>query len=140
MSEPRAKRKASRPRPAAFPKSSRLIRSADFHFDQPKKWRVDGFQFVYSLNGRGRLGISISKKVLRRANSRNRIRRLMKEAFRQSPLRATLIDLHVVGTARLSEIWEDLGVADILGHFSKLADSVLRSGVVKKDPDREKSK
>lgn len=129
--------KISKTKALGFPKSSRLLRSAEFRIPNAKKWRVDGFQFYYTLFGQGRVGISISKKVLRRANARNRVRRLLKEAFRLSPLLNSSVDIHVIGVPRLAETWQDLKLSDITKHFSKLADSVLSSDVVKKNAKSE---
>ena len=125
--------KDTRKKTNGFPKSSRLLRSAEFRIPHAKRLRLDGFQLFYTPSGRGRIGISISKKVLRRANARNRVRRLLKEAFRLSNLRESTIDLHVVGLARLSEIWEELKLENLLNAFSKLAQSVSATSVVKKD-------
>lgn len=125
--------KTPRVKPRGFPKTSRLLRSAEFRIPQAKRLRLDGFQLFYTTSGLGRIGISISKKVLRRANTRNRVRRLLKEAFRLSDLKDSTIDLHVVGLARLSEIWEQLALENLLTAFSKLAQSVSAASVVKKD-------
>ena len=130
----RKKSKSTRAvKPQGFPKSSRLLRSAEFRIPEAKRLRLDGFQLFYTPSGSGRIGISISKKVLRRANARNRVRRLLKEAFRLSELRNSSVDLHVVGLARLSEIWEQLALENLCTAFSKLAQSVSATSVVKKD-------
>jgi ribonuclease P protein component len=80
----------------SFPKSFRLLRSSEFKLSHPRKLRLQGFQLIYSLEGNGRLGISISKKVIRRAHVRNRIRRLLKEAFRLQRSELKNVDLHVI--------------------------------------------
>lgn len=133
----RKKSKTPRGKPQGFPKSSRLLRSAEFRIPQAKRLRLDGFQLFYTANGSGRIGISISKKVLRRANARNRVRRLLKEAFRLSHLRNSTVDLHVIGLGRLSEIWEELSLDNLLKAFMKLAQSVSPASVVKNDEKAE---
>jgi putative membrane protein insertion efficiency factor/ribonuclease P protein component len=66
----------------SFPKSARLRKSRDFQFRPYKRFHAEFFNFLYTSKGQGRLGISVSKKVLKRATSRNRVRRLLKEVFR----------------------------------------------------------
>lgn len=136
-SSPRRSSARKNSKPLGFPKSARLLRSAEFRLPQAKRLRLDGFQLFYTMSGSGRLGVSISKKVLRRANARNRVRRLLKEAFRLSELKSSTVDLHVVGLARLGEIWEELKLAALLSAFNKLGRSVSASSVVKKDDETD---
>jgi ribonuclease P protein component len=71
---------------------------------QRRRWESDGILAVYGIeNGRDypRLGISVSRKKVRSANDRNRLKRLIREAFRLS--KADLppgIDLVVVPRAQ----------------------------------------
>jgi ribonuclease P protein component len=73
-----------------FTRDQRLLTSADFQrvFDNPLK-SADSFFTVLSkkrLEGTySRLGLAIAKKQLRRAVDRNRIKRLIRETFRQEP-------------------------------------------------------
>ena len=71
---------------------------------QRRRWESDDVLAVYGIeNGRDhpRLGISVSRKKVRSANDRNRLKRLIREAFRLS--KADLppgIDLVVVPRAQ----------------------------------------
>jgi ribonuclease P protein component len=74
-----------------FTRDQRLLTSADFQrvFDNPLK-SADSFFTVLAkkrLEGTdSRLGLAIAKKQLKRAVDRNRIKRLIRETFRQEPL------------------------------------------------------
>jgi len=77
-----------------FTRDQRLLTSADFQrvFDNPLK-SADSFFTVLAkkrLEGiDSRLGLAIAKKQLKRAVDRNRIKRLIRETFRQEPLLKT---------------------------------------------------
>jgi ribonuclease P protein component len=73
-----------------FPKRLRLIRSADFRkvYNEGKTVRSQAFQLFYLLQGEdkpARLGITVTKRF-GKAVRRNRIKRLIREAFRQAQL------------------------------------------------------
>lgn len=72
---------------ANFTRSVRLTRPAEFQrvFQQGKRFFEGEFNARAVSNdvGHPRLGMAIAKKALRRAHERNRIRRLVRESFRQ---------------------------------------------------------
>ncbi len=82
-----------------FPKSNRLLKAADFsnlRSDFKKKFSGP-FMLVYKENtlSCSRLGIAVSKKS---ANSvhRNKIKRLVREAFRKHEVKKSNMDLLVI--------------------------------------------
>lgn len=70
-----------------FPRSVRMTRPGEFQrvFKSGKRLHVNGFGARAFRNeyGHARLGMAIAKKALKRAHDRNRIRRLIRESFRQ---------------------------------------------------------
>ena len=73
-----------------FTRDQRLLTSADFQrvFDNPLKLADSFFTVLAKKRSEGchcRLGLAIAKKQLKRAVDRNRIKRLIRETFRQEP-------------------------------------------------------
>lgn len=70
-----------------FQRQARLCRPGDFRdvFAKPKKSVDSCFMVLARENGRSsaRLGLAISKKCARRAVDRNRLKRIVRESFRQ---------------------------------------------------------
>ena len=106
----------------SFKKTQRLLKKSDYDhvFVQAKKIVTTDFVLLFRENNLGyaRLGLALSKKVIAKAHDRNRIKRLLRECFRQTQLPAVdLIFLARSGVAkqpslginsRLSKIWEKL--------------------------------
>ena len=110
--------------PVNFPKSARLLKPADFRFRSYRRFDSSNFKFLYSTEGTGRMGVSISKKVLRRATARNRVRRLLKESFRHYRSALQHSDVHVIGLSGLDKVWRDLTRADIDDVFEGLCERI----------------
>jgi ribonuclease P protein component len=105
-----------------FCKAQRLLKKSDYDilFKQAKRLVTPEFIILHHKNtlGYARLGLALSKKVIAKAHNRNRIKRLLREAFRTARLPA--IDMiflarNNVGNvenktlfAKLSAIWDKL--------------------------------
>lgn len=73
-----------------FPRKSRLLNRQNFKqvFDNAKKFSCKSFVVLITPNNLGypRLGVVLSKKKISLAVQRNRIRRLIRESFRQQTM------------------------------------------------------
>lgn len=106
----------------SFTKTQRLLKKSDYDhvFAQAKKVVSNDFVVLYRENdlGYARLGLALSKKMIAKAHDRNRVKRLLRECFRQTQLPAIdVIFLARTGVAkqtnlginsRLSKTWEKL--------------------------------
>lgn len=106
----------------AFKKTQRLLTKIDYDlvFQQAKKIVTSEFILLFRENNLGyaRLGLALSKKMIAKAHDRNRIKRLLREGFRQTRLPAVdMIFLARQGVAKqtnsglntqLSKTWEKL--------------------------------
>jgi ribonuclease P protein component len=83
-----------------LPRTQRLRRAAEFKrlYAQGRRLAADGFTAVIQPNeaGMARLGLSIAARVLKLAVQRNRIRRIIRESFRQHQQHLPALDI-VVG-------------------------------------------
>ena len=109
-----------------FDKTRRLLKKSEYDhvFSQAKKWVTPEFIILYRDNimGSARLGLAISKKMIAKAHDRNRIKRILREAFR-THTRLPAIDIIVLarpgtGKANQSTLVEKLSAA-----WNKLSDS-----------------
>lgn len=105
-----------------FKKTQRLLNKSDYDhvFAKATKFVTTDFVLLCRENNLGyaRLGLALSKKMIAKAHDRNRIKRLLRECFRQTQLPAVdIIFLARSGVAqqtnlginiRLSKTWEKL--------------------------------
>lgn len=106
----------------AFKKTQRLLKKVEYDnvFEKAKKIVTNEYIVLYRNNelGYARLGLALSKKMIAKAHDRNRIKRLIREGFRQTQLPGVdLIFLARKGIAKhsnsvintqLSKTWEQL--------------------------------
>lgn len=72
---------------------------------RPEKFLLRLITRTLATPGRGaRLAISVPKRLEKRAVSRNRIKRWVREAFRQHPIKTHPVDLLVSLTTRIGEV------------------------------------
>lgn len=105
-----------------FSNVSRLNNKLEFDFVFAKANRITTKEFIilYRKNtiGHARLGFALSKKIVAKANQRNRLKRIIRESFRTSPLpaidliflarhNAWIIENPVIFTS-LSQLWKKL--------------------------------
>jgi ribonuclease P protein component len=109
-----------RSNPTSFPKSARLLKSSEFQLSAPQRFQTPLFRVLYSQNGKGRLGVSVSKRVLKGSVQRNRVKRLLRESFRSSRCRLGQRDIIVIGLAPLAKAWQQLKLEDVRGIFSRI--------------------
>lgn len=88
-----------------FPKCRRLNRAEDYRavFSDAKKIRGGPFTLLWRPNKRhfARLGLAVTKRNLRFAHDRNRIKRLIRESFRQHQNALCGIDVVVLCQANI---------------------------------------
>lgn len=89
-----------------FTKTQRLLTKSSYDrvFSQAKKLTTPEFILLYRENALGysRLGLAISKKSLAKAHDRNRIKRLIRESFRQTQL--PNIDLVILAKSGIKDV------------------------------------
>ncbi|MFN5744624.1 MAG: ribonuclease P protein component [Methylococcaceae bacterium] len=96
-----------------FPRSRRLTSSADFQrvFDRAAKSSDNQLTVLARANqmNHPRLGLAISKKNIRQANDRNRLKRIIRESFRLNQQNLAGIDFIIMArTAALQADHETL--------------------------------
>jgi ribonuclease P protein component len=91
-----------------FLKESRLLKSEDFGFVFKKPLKVSGQSFDLYVRanqlGRARLGLAVPKKAIKQAVSRNRIKRVLRECFRQKQANIQGFDVVVVVKKPMNDV------------------------------------
>ena len=100
-----------------FPKGARLITSEQFKrvFELPLKFHTQTFSILARRNeaDTARLGLAISKKAVRTAVQRNRLKRLARESFRVGRTSLRGLDIVVLGRRGMADL-ENRKLFDLL--------------------------
>jgi ribonuclease P protein component len=120
--------------PAGLPREARLRRPGDFAALRASSGRAGGrcFHMRFRVNelGHARLGLAISKRVSKRAVERNRIKRLVRESFRQVRHRLPPVDLMVMAREQAATVPGPQLLVEIDALWKKL----LASGATPAEP------
>jgi len=88
-----------------FSKQYRLVTAGDYKnvFKNPKRVSSSELLFLFCKNNKdfSRLGLAIAKKQFPLAVDRNRIKRLVRESFRELKLQISSVDIVVMGRKNL---------------------------------------
>ncbi|MBU3827081.1 MAG: ribonuclease P protein component [Candidatus Anaerobiospirillum merdipullorum] len=100
----------------SFPRQGRLLSTAEFDavFKKPVRASAPGIVILATLNtvNRPRLGLVVPKKVLKRAVWRNRVKRVVRETFRQHQATLPAADVVFIAKPKIGEISnQELSVA-----------------------------
>ena len=99
-----------------FPRDARLLKAAEFRgvFRRGRRAQTGPLRARMRPNGggRGRLGLAIGRKAMRRAVTRNRIRRQIRESFRLRQHELAGLDIVVSVTPAspraTTDLWQQL--------------------------------
>ncbi len=110
-----------------FPSRARLKTPADFRFvfARPSVSRDRCFRVLSRVNEKGysRLGMAVSRKVCRRAAGRNRIKRVIRESFREHQDRLGTDrghDIVVLPSGQAATICNKALFESLQGHWRKI--------------------
>ncbi len=85
---------------SVFPRGNRLIQAADYDcvFKRAERSGDRFFTVLYCRNNLGypRLGLAIAKRRVRRAVSRNRLKRIIRESFRSAKNQLLGVDIVIM--------------------------------------------
>ena len=111
-----------------FPKRYRLITANDYRqvFKNPKRVSTPELLFLFSKNNLlfSRLGLAIAKKQLPLAVDRNRVKRLIRESFREQHFQLSSVDIVVMARKNLL----NMDNTHVRQQLDKLWDQVIRKG------------
>lgn len=107
-----------------FTKARRLLKKEDYDrvFQQAKKIASSDFTFLYRENqiGYARVGLALSKKVIAKAHDRNRIKRIIREAFRlKTDLPA--VDIIVLAKPAIKHVSHSMLIANLERTWNKIS-------------------
>ena len=110
-----------------FSRQSRLLKPAEFKsvFQKPIRSGDDCFRILARVNGmqRHRLGLAVSKKVCAKAVGRNRIKRVVRENFREQLVGSTAnctLDIVVLPNATAKNLSNKTLDESLSAHWQRL--------------------
>lgn len=108
-----------------FGKKKRLLTAADFKavFDKPSKKIHSNHLLLFVKIGEqtaARLGLAITKKKLKNANERNRLKRLTREYFRHYQHQIAPVDVVLIVKTRYDKNADNLIKDELTSIFQKL--------------------
>jgi len=114
--------------PVCFPKDKRLITASDYQFVFKKAIRSSDKYFTIlarnSKTERGRLGLAISKKAVKLAVQRNRIKRLIREYFRLNNEIIPCCDFVIMAKNGADKMSNQILLGSLSRHFSHITKKV----------------
>lgn len=109
-----------------FDKTRRLLKKSEYDhvFSQAKKIVTPEFIILYRDNimGSARLGLALSKKMIAKAHDRNRVKRLLREAFRTN-MRLPAVDIIVLARPGTGKVNQSILIEKLSGAWNKLSAS-----------------
>ena len=109
----------------AFPRTNRLTRPADYDavFRRARRSGDRFFTVLYCRNSLGypRLGLAITKKRIRRAMARNRLKRIARESFRHVKKQLLGVDIVIMARDRADQAANEELFASLEKHWQALA-------------------
>jgi ribonuclease P protein component len=114
---------------ATFPRSRRLLKPDDYRrvFSEGRRSADSLFLVLAIPSGlsQARLGLAVSKKNSRRAVDRNRIKRLIRESFRQHQQELAGLDLVVVSRQGITGGDNKVCFASLSRHWRRVAEKCV---------------
>ncbi len=108
-----------------FPRGVRLLQAADFDsvFRNGRRSADQWFTILFGANGqeRARLGLAIAKKRVRLAHERNRLKRLVRESFRQHRSTLPAVDIVVMTKTAAGKATNLELLASLQRHWTQIA-------------------
>jgi len=127
-----------------FTRQSRLLRPADFKrvFEQPYRSGDICFRILARPNGFSshRLGMAVAKKAIPHAVGRNRIKRLVRESFRQQMVGQSVeetLDFVVLPTAQAASQTNKALVESLNVHWQKLNEKAANRNINPGKPTKD---
>jgi len=114
-----------------FPRSARLSNRKEFKrvFECATKSVDQCFTVLFADNQQdhARLGMAITKKIVKRAVDRNRIKRMVRESFRLNQHRLGMVDIVVMARRNVLEKTNQQLFSSLDKHWSRLEDQCEKS-------------